>query len=1222
MPINFPSDSSPQGGGTFTSGSIFYSNVNQLTLNNTSNTLKTFINNKQDTLTASTVLLGDGGSITNINYNNITQNKPTSFASDWSTLANKPTTFNPDLTNIYTKSQVDNITTLANFYNKTSTDTLLSAKQPTLTALTNLLGIGSAITALDYSKITLNVPSTFPPTMTNIYSKTEINTALTGKQDTLIPATTLVGVGSAITALDYSKITLNKPSTFPADMTNIYTKTETNTLLTAKENTLTFSLPLSRTTNTIGIDLSAYLTTSAAGTTYLTQTSASTTYQPKITTYTLSPSGTATFSAGTLTFDLSAYDTITARNTALGSYLALAGGSMTGALTVNNNLNITGSATNSLIFDNVTNNKKIQLNTTNGLGVATNGLIFYTSGGLAIKDTTLSTTLYSVDSAGSMSTNGTIYPNGGLSTVGNVSANTFTENGTLLSNKYLTQTNAASTYLTQTNAGTTYLKLDGTNTMTGTLTGTTINANANLQEGGVNLITKYQGNINATALTTTTSTQSYPPTYLTASTATINNTLYGAGQYIATSGSDYPGQAFFQCLGANPSVYPGVAQWTSGGGFNTAGVYIGAARTTIAGVSTAGEFGSIQFPYSVIITSYTLTAAQTPYHNYMMRDWVLCGSTDGTNFTQLDSRTGITWTTLQTINYTFTNTTPYLYYRIVIKKTSNINGDPNYTGIVCDGFILSGYEIKNGASIKNIGIGTTTLANVALNVLGTTSHIGVSLFNGTVGIGTETPRVALDVQDKIYIGGSVNATAPATGLYGGTGDRLILWAGGTGAYPYSLGIAGSTLWYSVPTSSVHSFYAGGTEYLKISNTAVNVNTSLTIGNQQIYNYLFNNLGANHGDITNFNSVSTFGYKFIQGNTNGPSVPSSISQSYSWYIGLGINYDQSQYGAQFAIPRNTTNPTLSVRFKDATNWSSWSAITAGYLRGNATFTTDVWNYSSEGNQRIFFANNGITYFQGYNGGGVPQTNCFIFRNSAGTDIIGINNNGNTYFLNEISARFYTISGSYRDLLGCYVENTVPGNYGNYTINLIQNTFTGIHRVFTEDPLFDKEQPQLFKENYEGRIVISSGKIATDTNEDDKNWEIKYDKDGITIEDALPMIELSRKKKDKRVFGVIGAAKRNVNRPERIIINSVGEGAICICNSNGNFENGDFIQSSDYLGYGERQDDDLFHNYTVGKITIDCDFTLNSPLYQCLEIDELDANGNKLRVAFVSCIYHCG
>ena len=150
------------------------------------------------------------------------------------------------------------------------------------------------------------------------------------------------------------------------------------------------------------------------------------------------------------------------------------------------------------------------------------------------------------------------------------------------------------------------------------------------------------------------------------------------------------------------------------------------------------------------------------------------------------------------------------------------------------------------------------------------------------------------------------------------------------------------------------------------------------------------------------------------------------------------------------------------------------------------------------------------------------------------------------------------------------------------------------MFTNDELFNMDNPQLFKDNYIGRIVIASEKIATDikNSKDDKEWNIKYDKEGITIEDALPIIQLSRKKKDKRVFGVLGMSTRNNSRPERMIINSIGEGGIFVININENIENGYFMQSSDFLGYGERQDDDILHNFTVGKATIDCDFKLDS------------------------------
>jgi len=114
----------------------------------------------------------------------------------------------------------------------------------------------------------------------------------------------------------------------------------------------------------------------------------------------------------------------------------------------------------------------------------------------------------------------------------------------------------------------------------------------------------------------------------------------------------------------------------------------------------------------------------------------------------------------------------------------------------------------------------------------------------------------------------------------------------------------------------------------------------------------------------------------------------------------------------------------------------------------------------------------------------------------------------------------------------------------------------------------------------------------------------------------MIELSRKKKDKRVFGVLGDKRRSNSRIERLVVNSVGEGAMWVCNSNGNIENGDYIISSDYLGYGEKQDEIYLCNFTVAKATMDCNFELDSPLYECKEIEE------GLRVAFIAVSYHCG
>ena len=177
------------------------------------------------------------------------------------------------------------------------------------------------------------------------------------------------------------------------------------------------------------------------------------------------------------------------------------------------------------------------------------------------------------------------------------------------------------------------------------------------------------------------------------------------------------------------------------------------------------------------------------------------------------------------------------------------------------------------------------------------------------------------------------------------------------------------------------------------------------------------------------------------------------------------------------------------------------------------------------------------------------------------------------------------------------------------------------------------------------------------------------DEITIEeyDAL-----ENKKYFKPIFEQAKAINYDGSTKFQVThVNSLGEGGIWVTNKSGNFENGDYITSSSVPGYGQKQDDDLLHNYTVAKITTDCGFTKitytrrhieqidgihqydenNEPIY----INEIDEDGNviqdlkfKLRyllpngtqiseeeyttraladervfiAAFVGCTYHCG
>ena len=115
--------------------------------------------------------------------------------------------------------------------------------------------------------------------------------------------------------------------------------------------------------------------------------------------------------------------------------------------------------------------------------------------------------------------------------------------------------------------------------------------------------------------------------------------------------------------------------------------------------------------------------------------------------------------------------------------------------------------------------------------------------------------------------------------------------------------------------------------------------------------------------------------------------------------------------------------------------------------------------------------------------------------------------------------------------------------------------------------------------------------------------------ISVDEAVPVVELSSAPRDPRAFGVIAGwedpsdtvrkykvgtmefsyAKSVGAGSQKVIVNSVGEGGILVCDSNGPFKNGDLICSSDRRGYGMRQGDDVVRSCTVGKITCDCDFS---------------------------------
>jgi hypothetical protein len=155
------------------------------------------------------------------------------------------------------------------------------------------------------------------------------------------------------------------------------------------------------------------------------------------------------------------------------------------------------------------------------------------------------------------------------------------------------------------------------------------------------------------------------------------------------------------------------------------------------------------------------------------------------------------------------------------------------------------------------------------------------------------------------------------------------------------------------------------------------------------------------------------------------------------------------------------------------------------------------------------------------------------------------------------------------------------------------FTGQHRNFIDGV------PYTEYDSLEGLIVSANKNKYFDIDED-----LTTGANAIQISQSLPLVSLSTKEKDKACFGVISGSEDPEKREysqgsfvsvvqkqkgdKRAFINSVGEGAMWVVNTGGALESGDYITTSNVAGYGQGQDDDILHNYTVAKITMDCDF----------------------------------
>ena len=301
-----------------------------------------------------------------------------------------------------------------------------------------------------------------------------------------------------------------------------------------------------------------------------------------------------------------------------------------------------------------------------------------------------------------------------------------------------------------------------------------------------------------------------------------------------------------------------------------------------------------------------------------------------------------------------------------------------------------------------------------------------------------------------------------------------------------------------------------------------------------------------------------------------------------------------------------NQILTASITTATPvWSiskqGWYASAASNIRVIGRFSHNTTG-SSKYSARTILANMPFPiYFSFTDGIHAEGRNAGIYGKGAAYGVYGVGGaSAAAGVYGAAGGGAYGVWGSSGDAAAVYGSGSVNGVQGNgstwdfYASGAGGNygPFTGAHEV-----LIKGMAPEI------GMIMSCTGKVI---------------KREYTISATIPECIITAKEKDAAVFGVF---TRLFNLPEDHwcedrtkqlgICNALGDGQVLVTNKNGNISCGDYITTSEIAGYGEKQDDDLIHSYTLGKCTETIEW---DTITTTKEID-----GITYKACLIACIY---
>ena len=716
--------------------------------------------------------------------------------------------------------------------------------------------------------------------------------------------------------------------------------------------------------------------------------------------------------------------------------------------------------------------------------------------------------------------------------------------------------------------------------------------------------------------------------------------------------------------------------WTNDEGTNYNGssaTYNPSADTPVKNLGTGavdGEWIKLQLPHKIRL-EYMKIWLKDNDPQRIPQDWILYGSDDNTNWTELFSKTGQGAVNENT--YTVHTNSMYNYLAVVVTKISIQN---DYFRIVeLEYFGTPEYDPEahgTDVTVKSYpNVPNTDWLKVYYDAKGLDDAVTVTTVNDLKPVGTAVNGVVNgnpQISDGAFTfdgsGDYISGTLTNTGDFDFTVSTWVFETNGTTnntvwciGDPSSANPSPAVALGIDPSGSLDFFVFGGIE-IRMSNFRD------TFGINKWHHIVCTRIGT------------TIKY-FINGIDQGRPIANSIALSIATNSIFNIGARSGSQSGNNPMHGKIANFRIFNRVLTSDEIYQLYAYQKEYFgHGNLSMTLKAGRLgigTSEPRAALDVRGDstlrGIINVNGYNPPWPGRGQFALQVIEATTSTTTTNPGGGIRIIrNGDPSEYWNIGlGQPTSARLVFTASDPHGGRGGWidrgVATRIMNNFTGQHRTFIKDVPFSRagDLEGLIVSSDQNKYIKMSGGIEAGSN-------------AITTNESLPIVSLSATANDKKCFGVISASEDPEERNDvygafgtnfekekgdtRVYINSLGEGAIWVSNINGSLESGDYITTSNVAGYGQKQESEFLANYTVAKITMDCDFEPATQPIQIIKKDEtgenvldehdqiqwdnhttetekaykiryLDANGvgtdeaNAVHIAaFVGCTYHCG